>query len=100
MDALTALMIIGVATVAGETVIRVARTRVGGATRLQAHLDQLQQQSDDQASALAEVQSHSAEQETQLREFQDRLDFAERLLTQVQDRSALGPGTRQGPDQA
>ena len=52
MDVLTVLMIIGVATVAGETVIRVAKTRAGGATRLQAHLDQLQQQCDDQASAL------------------------------------------------
>ena len=60
MDVLTTLMIIGVAAVAGETVIRVARARVGGATQLQAHLDQLQQQCDDQASALAQVQSHSA----------------------------------------
>ena len=40
MDVLTALMIIGVATVAGETVIRVAKARAGGAPRLQAHLDQ------------------------------------------------------------
>ena len=100
MDVLTVLMIIGVATVAGETVIRVARTRAGGATRLQAHLDQLQQQCDDQASALAEVQSHSAGQEAQFRELQDRLDFAERLLTQAQDRSALGPGAGQGPGPA
>src|SRR6476619_591322 len=98
MDALTALMIIGVATVAGETVIRVARARAGGATRVQAHLDQLQQQCDDQASALAEVQSHSAGQEAQFRELQDRLDFAERLLTQAQDRSALGPGADVPPD--
>jgi hypothetical protein len=97
MDALTALMIIGVATVAGETVIRVAKARAGGATRLQAHVDQLQQQCDDQASALAEVQSHSAGQEAQFREIQDRLDFAERLLTQVQDRSALSPGAGQNP---
>ena len=100
MDVLTTLMIIGVATVAGETVIRVAKARAGGATRLQAHLDQLQQQFDDQASALAEVQSHFAGQEAQCRELQDRLDFAERVLTQVQDRSALGPGARQGPGPA
>ena len=97
MDVLTTLMIIGVATVAGETVIRVARARVGGATQLQAHLDQLQQQCDDQASALAQVQSHSAAQEAQVRELQDRVDFAERVLTQAQDRSALGPGAGQGP---
>jgi hypothetical protein len=51
MDVLTTLMIVGVATVAGETVIRVAKARAGGATRLQAHLDQLQQQFDDQSSA-------------------------------------------------
>ena len=100
MDVLTVLMIIGVATVAGETVIRVAKTRAGGATRLQAHLDQLQQQCDDQASALAEVQSHSAGQDAQFRELQDRVDFAERLLTQAQDRSALGPGAGQGPGPA
>ena len=100
MDALTALMIIGVATVAGETVIRVAKARAGGAPRLQAHLDQLQQQCEDQASALAEVQSHSADQEAQVRDIQSRLDFAERLLTQVQDRSALSPGERQGPGPA
>ena len=97
MDVLTVLMIIGVATVAGETVIRVAKTRAGGATRLQAHLDQLQQQCDDQGSALAEVQSQSAGQEAQFRELQDRVDFAERLLTQAQDRSALGPGQGPGP---
>ena len=100
MDVLTTLMIIGVATVAGETVIRVAKARAGGATRLQAHLDQLQQQFDDQASALAEVQSHFAGQEAQFRELQDRLDFAERLLTQAQDRLALSPGARQGPGPA
>ena len=99
MDVLTALMIIGVATVAGETVIRVAKARAGGAPRLQAHLDQLQQQFDDQASALAEIQSHSAGQEAQFRELQDRLDFAERLLTQAQDRPALSPVAKQaGPD--
>lgn len=100
MDVLTTLMIIGVATVAGEAVIRVARARAGGATRLQAHLDQLQQRVDDQASTLAEVGSHVAGQEAQFRELQDRLDFAERLLTQAQDRSALGPGARQGHDPA
>lgn len=96
MDVLTTLMIIGVATVAGETVIRVAKARAGGATRLQSDLDQLRQQFDDQASALAEVESHVAGQETQFRELHERLDFAERLLTQAQDRSALNPGTRQG----
>jgi flagellin-like hook-associated protein FlgL len=100
MDVLTTLMIIGVATVAGETVIRVAKARAGGATRLQAHLDQLQQQFDDQASALGEVQSHVTGQEAQFRELQDRLDFAERLLTQAQDRLALSPGARQGPGPA
>jgi hypothetical protein len=93
-------MIIGVATVVGETVIRVARARAGGATRLQTHLDQLQQQCDDQASALAEVESRFAGQEAQFRELQDRLDFAERLLTQAQDHSALNPGARQGPGPA
>jgi hypothetical protein len=100
MDVLTALMIIGVATVAGETVIRVAKARAGGAPRVQAHLDQLQQQLDDQASAVAEVQSHVAGQEAQFRELQDRLDFAERLLTQAQDPSALGPGAKQRPGPA
>lgn len=99
MDVLTTLMIIGVATVAGETVIRVVKARAGGASRLQAHFDQLQQQFDDQTSTLTEVQSHVAGQEVQFRELQDRLDFAERLLTQAQDRSALSPGARQGrPD--
>jgi hypothetical protein len=44
MDVLAALMIIGVATVAGETVIRVAKARAGSAPPLQAHLDQLHQQ--------------------------------------------------------
>jgi uncharacterized coiled-coil protein SlyX len=100
MDALTALTIIGVATVVGETVIRVARARAGGATRLQAHIDQLQQQFDDQASALAEVQSHVAGQQAHVRELQDRVDFTERLLTQTQDRSALSPGAGQGPGPA
>jgi uncharacterized coiled-coil protein SlyX len=98
MDVLTTLMIVGVATVAGETVIRVARARAGGAAPLQAHLDQLEQRFDDQASTLAEVQSHLAGQDAQFRELQDRLDFTERLLTQAQDRAALGPGARQGPD--
>ena len=99
MDVFTTLMIVGVATVAGETVIRVARARAGGAPRLQADLDQLQQQLDDQSSALTEVQSHYAGQEAQFRELQDRLDFAERLLTEAQERSALSPGARQGgPD--
>ena len=100
MDVLTALMIIGVVTVAGETVIRVARARAGGAPQLQAHLDQLEQRLDDQASALAEVQSHVDGQETQFRELQDRVDFAERRLTQAQDRSALGPGGGPGPGPA
>lgn len=100
MDVLTALMIIGVTTVAGETVIRVARARAGGAPRLEAHLDQLQQQVDDQALALAEIQSQPTGQETQVRELQERLDFAERLLTQAQERSALGPGAGQGPGPA
>lgn len=98
MDVLTTLMIIGVATVAGETVIRVVRARAQGATRLQAHLDQLEQRFDDQASTLAEVQSYFAGQEAQFRELVDRVDFAERLLTQGEDRSALSPGARQGPD--
>jgi chromosome segregation ATPase len=92
MDVLTALMIIGVATVAGETVIRVARARTGGTARLQPHLDQLRQQFDDQATALAEVESHLAGQEAQFRELHERLDFAERLLTQARDRSALPAG--------
>lgn len=100
MDVLTALMIIGVVTVVGETVIRVARARAGGAPRLQADLDQLQQRLDDQASALAEVQSHVVGQEAQFRELQDRVDFAERVLTQAQERSALGPGAGPGPGPA
>ena len=98
MDVLSTLMIIGVATVAGETVIRVARARAAGAKGLQARLDQLQQQSDDQASALADVEAHLAGQEGQVRELQERLDFAERLLTQARARSALGPGEGKGPD--
>lgn len=100
MDVLTTLMIIGVVTVAGETVIRVARARAGGATRLQAHLDQLEQRFDDQAATLAEVQSHFVDQQAQFRELQDRLDFAERRLTQAQDRPALSPGASQGADPA
>jgi hypothetical protein len=100
MDVMTTLMIIGVATVAGEAAIRVAKARAGNPARLQAHLDQLQQQSDDQASALVEVRSHVEGQEAQVRELQDRLDFAERLLTQPQDRSALGPGAGPGPGPA
>ena len=100
MDVLTTLMIIGVATVAGETAIRVARARAGGASGLQAHLDRLEQRFDDQASSLAEVQSHIADQESQFRELQDRLDFAERLLTQAEERSALNPGAKQRPDPA
>ncbi len=94
MDVLTALMIIGVATVAGETVIRVAKAKAGGTSRLQAHIDQLQQQVDGQASTLVEVQSDVAGQEAQFAELQDRLAFAERLLTQAQDRPALGPDER------
>ena len=100
MDVLTTLMIIGVATVAGETVIRVARARARGAPQVQAHLDQLQHQLDDQASALTEVQSHLAGQEDHVRELQDRLDFAERLLTRAQERSTLGPGAKEGPGPA
>jgi uncharacterized membrane-anchored protein YhcB (DUF1043 family) len=96
MDVLTTLMIIGLATVAGETVTRLAKARAGAAAQVQPRLDQLQQQLDDQASALSEVQSHLAGQEDHVRELQERLDFAERLLTQAQERSGLGPG-RQPP---
>jgi septal ring factor EnvC (AmiA/AmiB activator) len=100
MDVLTTIMIIGVATVTGETVIRVARAKAGGAARLQANLDHLQQRFDDQAAALADVQWHLAGQDAQFRELQDRLDFAEGLLVQAQDRSALSPGAGPGPGPA
>jgi septal ring factor EnvC (AmiA/AmiB activator) len=100
MDVMTTLMIIGVATVAGETVLRVARARAGGATQVQAHVDQLEQRLEDQASTLAELQSDLAGQEAQFRELQDRLDFAERLLTQAEARSALNPGPRGGVEGA
>jgi flagellar biosynthesis chaperone FliJ len=100
MDVLTTLMIIGVATVAGETLTRLARTRAGSATQVQPQIDQLQQQVDSQASALAEVQSHLAGQEDHVRELQERLDFAERLLTQAQERAALNPAARQPPGPA
>jgi hypothetical protein len=86
-------MIIGVVTVLGETAIRLVKARTGGASRLKPDVDQLRQQSDDQAAAVAEVESHVAGQEAQLRERHERLDFAERLLTQAQDRPALRAGS-------
>jgi len=100
MGVLTTLMIIGLATVAGETVTRFARIRAGGAKQVQPQLDQLQQQVDNQASALADVQSQLAGQEDHVRELQERLDFAERMLTQAQERTALNPGARQPPGSA
>jgi uncharacterized coiled-coil protein SlyX len=100
MDVLTTLMIIGVAAVAGETAIRVARARAAGAPQLQARLDQLEQRVADQDITLGQVQSEMAGQEAQCRELQDRVNFAERLLTQAQDRTALAPTVGQKPDHA
>jgi hypothetical protein len=81
MDVLTSLTIIGVVTVLGETVIRVARARAKAPTGLQAQLDKIQHQLEEHSRALADHEGGLGGQASHLGELQERLDFAERLLT-------------------
>ena len=50
----------------------------------------MQQQFDEQATALEDAQTLLANQGAQLAELQERVDFAERMLAQLRDRQKLG----------
>ncbi len=50
----------------------------------------VQQQLDEQATALEDAQTLLANQGSQLAELQERVDFAERMLAQLRDRQKLG----------
>jgi predicted nucleic acid-binding Zn-ribbon protein len=90
MDVLTSLTIIGVVTVLGETLIRVARARAKAPTNLQAQLDSVRQQLEEHSMALADQERHLGGQTSHLGEIQERLDFAERLLTKTSSESREG----------
>jgi hypothetical protein len=53
-------------------------------------LAHIQQQLDQQATALEEAQGALARQATELAELQERVDFTERILAQARDRQKLG----------
>ena len=91
MNFLLGLLILCIVGIVGDTIVKVAKSR-SGAPALRAQLDELSQQLQDQAAALADAQATIAGQAEELLELHERVDFAERMLTQVRDRSVLPRG--------
>jgi len=59
-------------------------------------LARMNQQLEQQATALEDAQTTLANQSTELAELQERVDFAERLLAQARDRPPLGTREERG----
>ncbi|OLC87787.1 MAG: hypothetical protein DMD38_14330 [Gemmatimonadetes bacterium] len=67
-----------------------AAQRLGGGRSGGGDIARMQQQFDEQATALEDAQTLLANQGAQLAELQERVDFAERMLAQLRDRQKLG----------
>lgn len=96
MGVLTGILIVVLAGIAADTVTKIVKARAGGPKHLQAQLDHLREQLDDQAIALSRAESRLADQDGQLQELHERVEFSERLLTQARDAARLGPGPAAG----
>lgn len=92
MGILSALLILCVAGIVGDTLVKLAKARSGGGGKLQSRLDDLAGQVQDQAVALEAAHTAIADQAAQIQELHERVDFAERLLTRSRDLQGLGPG--------
>ena len=91
MGLLSAFLIIRVAGIVGDTIVKLVKARSGGGGKLESRLDQLTGQVMDQNAALESARTAIADQAAQIQEWHERLDFAERLLTQSRERQGLGP---------
>jgi uncharacterized coiled-coil protein SlyX len=92
---LSAVLIIAVAGIVGDTIVKLVKARSGGGGKLQSRLDQLTGQVMDQNAALEAAHTAIADQAAQIQELHERLDFVERLLTQSREKQGLGPGAPQ-----
>lgn len=95
MGFLTALFVLCIVGVVGDTVVKVAKAR-GGAGALKAmrgELDEVNQQLLDQSAALADAQAIIAAQAESIQELHERMDFAERIMTQARERGMLERGS-------
>lgn len=92
-DLLNAFLILCLAGVAGDTLVKIIRAKVGGGKKLEGQLKKLEAQIAEQSAALAWTHQGLADQAAQIQELNERLDFAERLLTQSRERQGLGPGS-------
>lgn len=93
-DLLSAFLILCIAGIVADTVVKIVKARAGGGKKLEAQLHKLEAQLADQGSALDAAHQGLADQAAQMQELHDRLDFAERLLTQARERQGLGPGAQ------
>lgn len=98
MSFLTGLFIILLVGITGDIIVKLTKGAQGSkqVAKLQAELDELRLQLQDQAGALADAEATLEGQASQIEALHERLDFAERLLAQVKQRPALGGGSGPG----
>ncbi len=96
MTFLTGLFIILLVGIVGDIIVKLTKGVQGSkqTAALQAELEQLRLQLEEQAGALSDAETQLARQSGQLEELYERLDFAERMLAQAKQRPALGSGDR------
>jgi hypothetical protein len=90
-----ALFVLAVTGIIADTIVKVAKARSGGGASkaLRGELDDMGQQLQDQAAALADAQATISAQAETIQELHERVDFTERILTQARE---LGRGSGEG----
>jgi hypothetical protein len=98
MNVIIALFVLAVTGIVADTIVKVAKARSGGAASkaLRGELDDLGQQLQDQAAALADAQATISAQAETIQELHERVDFTERILTQAREKGMLGRGSGEG----
>ncbi|MGE0351924.1 MAG: hypothetical protein AB7Q69_01695 [Gemmatimonadales bacterium] len=78
----------------GDTIVKVAKARSGGADagKLRGEVDELSRDVEELTAGLADAQATIAGQDAQIVELQERMDFTERMLARTRERPELGPG--------
>ncbi len=93
MNVITGIFLLVVFGIVSETIVKIAKARSAGrqlSRPLQAELDELRRQLQEQGGVLADTQATLNNQDQQLQELHERVDFAERLLAQHREQQKLG----------
>lgn len=92
MTFLTGVFILILASIVGDTIVKLNRARARRDEALGGELEELVGQLRTHTEELADARRRLEGQERHIDELYERLEFAERLLTQVREQQRLPPG--------